>query len=492
VSPILRSVALALAAALLLGAAEPEDDEGTICVTVAHLWRGDARDIARIRTVPGPDSYRRLFEAGGCTRFSLIEQTLVDWHMAFGDEQTTTGALAFLEADYRKGIPAPEDFGRHLADDWEEARKAIAGAALPAAGDPTRAERERRLAKSSSVRRAAEMVAGYSRYVELAGAYARSAELYGSKRLLEKAELYFAPARAGLAVLFADGTDPNANLDHMVYAPSHDLGAVLDLEMRIPILRARLSRAPNDLDQAAAAVDRRDDPVFETAAETAREHSGNFCETDGEAQDERTRTLERACDEQSNLPRRTMEFWRNRAHLDLLMAADPKHFAPASHSRAETGSEFARRPEPVPGAKPERRIPSFEIAAWLLRNHRVGAWDERPFWSGTENLELYSLLLARSEMHSRRRPEAGDSDETGQALDFAAQAARLIPPHDSPALFARAAAAWLNLWAGAGGSEAMPYWRLGERGRFAAYLRANLATLDSIAIGEEDSEVPVR
>lgn len=478
---ILRSIALSLAAALLLANAEPED-EGTICVTVAHLWWGDVEDVRRIHSTPVPDSFRRLFEAGGCTRFSLVEQSLVEWHQAFGDERTTALALAYLEADYRKGVPPPEAFGPHLAAAWGDARRTIAAAALPPPDDPKRDEREAPARKARSVRRALEAVGAWSRYVELAGAYARAAELYGSPGLLEKAELYFAPTEAGLATLFAGGAEPHANLDHIVYAPSHLLDEVLDLEMRIAILRARFDRAPADLDKAAAAVTRQYQPVFETAADNAREHSGNFCEIHGEAEGQPLQALRQACDKEPNLPRRTMNFWRNRATLDLLMAADPQQFETTPRNLHTTGSEFVRRTSPAPDAEPARRIRAFDTAIWLLRNRRLGDGDGRsPRFDGAE-VDLFSLLLARAEMHARRRPD--DAEETGLALDYAAQAARLAPPHVAPALFRRAAQAWLELWTRARETKSAGYWPNAERGRFAAYLRTNLDSLDSIALGE--------
>jgi hypothetical protein len=154
--------------------------------------------------VPVPESFRRRFEAGGRERFQLVVGGLVDWHLAFGDERTTSRALAYLEPHYRKGVPAPESFGAHLASAWEKARRTIAD--VSSAGDPKRPEGAR-LRRMESVRRAWEAAAAYGRYVELAGLYMLSAEHYRSATLLDKAELYFLPAESDLPILFPGGME---------------------------------------------------------------------------------------------------------------------------------------------------------------------------------------------------------------------------------------------------------------------------------------------
>jgi len=481
---VLRSIAMALAASLLLANAPGEEEEQTICLSVAHVWRGDSADIGRIRSVAVPESFRRAFEARGCERYQLVPQSLVDWHLAFGDERTAALGLAYLEAGYRKGAPAPEGFGPHLAAAWEAARRTIAADALPPRGDPRRAALERRVRESRSVQSAADAVRTYSNYVELAHGYARAAEVYGSASLLEKAEQYFVPVRAGLATLFAGGTDHESDLDGFVETPTYRLGEALDLEMRLPVLRARLSRSAADLDAAAAAMARRYHPVLATAADNARERSGDPCEIGGEAEGDEMRALQMACDEEFNVPRRATDFWRNRAHLDLLMAADPTHFEAAVQNRRATGSEFARRSVPAPGAEPVTWPASFETAAWLLRYQRVGDRDEEVPRLDENRIELFALLLARAEMHARRAGGEKEEEEIGRALDYAAQAVRVTPPHDAPALFRRGAETWLGLWARAEASTRTRPRQSDDRDRFAAYLRANLAALDSIATGD--------
>ena len=428
--------------------------------------------------MPVPDSFRRRFEAGGCERFHLIVSGLIDWHLAFGDEGTASRALAYLEGHYRKGVPAPEAFGAHLASAWEDARRTIA--AFPPAGDPRR-PKDDRVWKIGSLRRASEAAAAYGRYVELAGLHMRAAEIYGSARLLEKAELYFAPVKAGRATLFPDGTEASANLGGIVHAPSHRLSEVRDLEMRIPILRARLSRAPEHVDQAASAAVRHYRPVLETAADNARERGGEICETEGEETNETLKALAEACDRESSFGRRVRDFWRNRAQLDLLMGADPVHFETSVANLPATGSEFARRTLADADAKPADPPRSFETAAWLLQSRKLKDWEGRTLWISGIDLELYSLLLARAELHEGRA--AGEAGEFNPALDYAAEAIRLAPPHEAPALFRRSAELWLDYWRRASGSKESSILRA-DRERLAAYLRATLGALDSIAAGE--------
>ena len=133
---LLKCLSISLAATLLVanggeGKSQRTSEDQDICVTIASFWTGNRDDIRRIREEPIPESYRRRFEGGGCARFQLVEMSLVSWHLLFGDEQSTSQALAYIEADYRKGSPAPGALAASLPQIWEGARKLAAEAPPP-------------------------------------------------------------------------------------------------------------------------------------------------------------------------------------------------------------------------------------------------------------------------------------------------------------------------------------------------------------------------
>ena len=76
---LLGIAALATSAGLAMPAAA--QDEPTVeCLTIGHIWGGSSADVARIAVQPVPDSFRRNFFGDTCTRFSLVVESLLDWH----------------------------------------------------------------------------------------------------------------------------------------------------------------------------------------------------------------------------------------------------------------------------------------------------------------------------------------------------------------------------------------------------------------------------
>jgi hypothetical protein len=295
--------------------------------------------------------------------------------------------------------------------------------------------------------------------------------------------------QAGLEVLFRGARVANADFDTgtngILQPHTHRINQIHDLDMRIAILRARLSRDPADIDAAATVLQRNFDAVLATAADNAEEHSGEFCEFHGEPDQDRLSTLERACDEENSLAARTVNFWRNRAHLDLVMAADPAHYEPQPRQRWEDGSAFARTAAGSNDIESRGWITSFNTAERLLRNGGFrgipASWDELPL-----------LLLARADLHARWARALGDSrqsypaiEQTGRALDYLASAAEITPAHRYPALYRRIAETYLRLWDAPSGDSNDSWRDSTDRRRLAVLLRRTLAALDAITIGDE-------
>lgn len=124
--------------------AEPGGED--ICVSIGHAWDGLPADVANIAAVPVPESFLKLIRQTGCARWQLIDESLIDWHLRFGNESTTTAALSFLSAEYARD------------------------------GGPNDAKPDR--------------------WLDLATSSVRAAELYRSLALLERSDLYAARVSA--------------------------------------------------------------------------------------------------------------------------------------------------------------------------------------------------------------------------------------------------------------------------------------------------------
>jgi hypothetical protein len=485
------AAALSAVAAPASGQSSDSVEEETICVGSAIVWGGLIEDVRNIESVPVPESFRRRFEAGGCTRFQLVKGSLLNWHLAFGNERTATAALAYVEDRLTAGRPSPRGFRDELSRIWRDALRTIESTRLPAAYGPDRSAATRRLQRNRSVARAAELIEAHDDFIELTQQYLRAAEYYESAALLAKAETYWPAVQAGLDILFRGAPIANADFDagtdNQLEPSTHRINQIHDLDMRLAILRARLSRNPADIDAATVVMRRNFDPVLATAEQNAEQHSGEICEFDGEARDEEMRALERACDAENSLAVRIVNFWRNRAHLDLLMAADPAHYVPRREQRREDGSSFARRTTASVDGQSLGWIDSFETAEQLLADGPSRGMHDR--WE-----ELPLLLLARADLHARlaqahrgssQRYAAGD--QTEMALDHLAEAEQVTPAHRHPALYRRIAISYLRLWDAPARGEDESWRESTDRIWLAALLRHALASLESIALGADET-----
>src|ERR1700754_3908043 len=113
-------VAALLALSLPAAAQDTPGETGEDCIAIGTIWGGSSADVARIAEQPVPESFQRTFLGGGCARFSLIVQSLVEWHLAFGNEASTTAALDFLAAN----MMPDRDYAADLAKRIDAARSA--------------------------------------------------------------------------------------------------------------------------------------------------------------------------------------------------------------------------------------------------------------------------------------------------------------------------------------------------------------------------------
>lgn len=276
-----------------------EDDEVEVCVTVLTFWSGSASDRRAIASDPVPESFRREFGWRGCQ--TLDKPALLEWHLAFGTEQTSSAALAWLEQQTLAEGPGVAEFARIA--------KALSGAS-----------RQESSAQANAARTALD------RFSFLADQYLRAAEFYHSSALLAKAAPYVDAVRLGLAALdidrFGELSDEAAEelqRRGWVERSDYDLERWRALAIRFAIARAQLSLAPN----AIAAADRSivryagKPPLADELTDAALEHGGDPC-----AEATSPSELAAVCDREPNLPRRLATYWYYRALIDDLL--DPK------------------------------------------------------------------------------------------------------------------------------------------------------------------------
>ena len=469
--------------------ASPADDSEIICVAVAHVWGGGTDDIRRIESVPVPESYLRLFNAGGCTRFQLVEASLVDWHFKFGNERTTTAALAFLEAEYTKGTPPRTRFRGLLENGLKAAGPPIRAREAELQVGKTYQQAFKALSRDRRVRQLQQLVENHNKYLFLAQNYLRAAEFFGSPALYAKARQFHELVQMGADVLYgpaSSGLSDDAR--NVLGLRNYQLMDMRDLNARMSIMQVWLSRDPPEIDKAQVLINGMFRPVYRDAAEEAYDYH-DFCNA---AEKSYRSELKLACKENDNLNLEVLRFWRNQARLDLIKAGDPAHYRPQRKMR-DSPSEYGRigmASQLTPG---HNRTPPQSVD-FALRLHdpdrtghvsgrcRVGCLsDERvPIY-----MEWADALLRQADSigEGKRDTDRQPSQLLGGALLELANASQLVSPPDQPGRFRQVAESYIQIAERL--SKIDPYYsRNPSFDRRKAYFRATLARLDAIKLGE--------
>lgn len=292
-----------VAAVILAGLAKPvaaqdkPEDGGEICVSVAHIWTGSSADVARIAMQPVPDSFRRNFFGDPCTRFSLVVGSLLDWHLAFGDERSSTAALDFLATN----MMPDRDFIENLD-------KAVMASQAAAAAEKTKGMPGKATARLSAL-------AGQARTdTELAALYLRAAEFYGSSALLAKAERYALPVIAVNRLRRRELGEKRTASDDLLDWIEVYQGQADTLEMYLAVLKAVIARNPAQFAAADAVLKSKENPFYRTAADEAYTHGDGFCEI-GDRED--LANYAKACGA-GNFESQAKDWLGMRARLDIL------------------------------------------------------------------------------------------------------------------------------------------------------------------------------
>jgi hypothetical protein len=464
----MRAYLLGIAAALAFAppaVAQEDPDEGLICVTVAHIWSGSPEDIARIDQVPVPESFRRIFEGGGCGRFSLLPDSLISWHLAFGNESSFAAALEYLERDYAGGKPPLADLAARIAAARARADADIRAAAALDRNPATRAQGDRLLRRSKPVGELVTLLAAYRNYVFVAGESLRGAEFYRSRALLDRARAWAEPASQAFAALRKQAAADRAEkLEVRGYLGLDDYVARLatELEMRAAVVRAALTKDAGDIAHADEVIKSFENPFYRTAGDEAFNHGDDFCDI-GDRDD--LADYHEAC-ESGDFEREAIAWWHYRARLDILRAdAGKLNFLPSLYTairlserdeEGHTDSQGTRRLTP---AADQRAALHLMRADAFVR----GAASPRVAADATSNAELLS-----------------------QAADSLARAEALIPASEHPGRFRQIATRYLDIAARlAALLRADPHAHYAGDpaiARKAVYFRAVLDRLDAIAL----------
>jgi hypothetical protein len=440
-----------------------------ICVTVATRWGGGEDAVRHIRERPVPDSYRRLYAWTGCQ--NLMKGTLVDWHLAFGDEATTTAALSFLEQTAMDGMVTPDAFAKALPHVWSAAQPD--GAKAQALFDKRDWNGGRAaLDASKAVGRLRPLATGFRRYFFLAGEYQRAAEFYGSAALAAKARTYLAPVVLGLKILYGDAAvsmqRENPQIFNQLGIGSDEIDRIQDLSLRAAVLDARIERDAATLAAAEAALDAYADTIPEKAVDIAYAHGDDFCDAGSSA----TPDFIAACRNEHDFARRVARYWVARANFDMLAAGQA---ATQSWTTLQGPAD------------------SFSTAVRLTEKGQEQYAGEPPRYDDAIDT-LAALRIAKADMEAA---QAGLIDKQGrepsnlearqlrsEALADLSRAASLVPPDLHPGRFRQIARRYLDIHAEQAERRDRDTVPSAPEERAASFFRVNLNALDRIAAAE--------
>lgn len=450
--------------------------EDMICLTFARGWWGSAEELRRIRKEPAPQSYRDVFESGGCERFQLIVSSLMSWHFAMGDETTATGAASYLEEHSLRQPLAASEVEPQLRRAWDAAWPAIEQhARLIAAND---------FDAANTLRRDNRNFVALDRLFGRIGSHAFVADTW-----LDGARFYASPAmtrRASphMAVLeaferFMVSVEPqNATLGSARIEGIWDW----DFDRRWVFRRHASLRAAllGEIDALPPVSNERPtDAQYEL--EEYLQEGGMIQEI--ESREEDFETLFAEVDANPNWAREQILIWREEAFSDL-----------ARDSRPGTASMAGR---PCDTQKLYHVMQG--LAALEFDGH--GAHEimgyRRISLGPSERDDRIALLLAESDClyaATERAVQASDPEgahgSLGRSLDALAIARQLVQPDESPGRFRQIAERYLSrlercrtlvAWSTQGLHTCAGSQDTGLQ----AYFETNLAALPAIMVGAE-------
>lgn len=392
-----------------------------ICLSVLRLWDGSSAEVRDIQKTPFPPAFRQAFGGqGDCN--NLDQHALIDWHLKVGDEQTIMAALRVIEEDYLTNGPTAAEFLKQLAPAVRKAKPQLEALGHLKTG-PTYLEWYRQTRSNQSIARLADLAAAHVRLTLIAGEYLRAAEFYRSPVLLERGRPYLRAASEGIRLLYDDAQVAMASdqgaADMLNQGRSTYINLVRDYERRVPLLNARISGLPVDLDAARQSLSISDEGLLTAAARVLSDEGKDPCRIKRE-QD--TQGIRDACGSENSFELRLRDYWMTRAQVELL-------------------TEPAER----------YRLKSFRYALNLqILDLERQTSDPIPFRRSTSQDNLVRLKIAFAEAahiaSSRPGDEAEGRQDRRDALAWLIDAEKDASPASHPGLFRQIANRYLKIW----------------------------------------------
>lgn len=408
--------------------------QSDICLTFALRWIPTPEETSRITTTPVPDSYRRNYGWTGCQH--LMKGALIDWHLAFGDEESTSRALQFLSATALDGMPSIDKFDHDLPIALKNAQNG----------------RE----DGASMQKLRRLVEAHNRFLFLASEYLRAAEFWKSGALLGESARYLAPTSHGLDTLYGGArismaeTPPAWDAEDLF---TGNINRIRDLEMRYAITRAQLSGSAADLKSAADVVEQNLDGVVMTSAEPLVDRGRDYCDSVAASD-----ALKHACDAENDLSGRLRSVWQNAALIELL----------------SSGTVSAIRAKP---------FGTFEVAVNAIRAASVNYGD--PYivrYDETTDDEVELFLERAEDKYRRSQMHASGNLQSlalrSSALNDLSYAERLTPAALNRNRFRQIADLYLRIYDTAVSLKSPVK---SEEARQAAYLRVVSSQLSTLS-----------
>lgn len=463
--------------------------EQVICLAFARYWAGTREELLRIREDPVPITFRGPFEGGGCPRFNLVEDSLLAWHFAYGDEDTATRAIDYLE---RQSLPKPLEGSTvqaTLHEAWDTAWPALQRReALADSGD-----NDARFALSrrdASLRRIDTLTATIEQHRFIADSWIRAARFHSSGAMLERAAPHMEVIRAFGAFLRAV-EEQQAQIERTRIEPFPDYNVEEGLlEARYITSRALLLGELDALPPANRP--RPDDAELELEEIFA---NGIHIQELSNLNDNYSEAVARI-EGQTNWEHFVVLRWREEVLGDLARDMHRIYQGYDSGVRTFDDPPSQRRACASRGMhKALNGLAALELDGYSANELRG---YPRHLSGRSARDDRIALMLAEAACHRRVSANAVDVGDFDSALDALGRAMyvlstvrQLVQPDESPGRFRQIVEMYLDT---ADRCREMSIDRSGRRGhctgafdpQLAAYFEANLNALDWIAYGKDD------
>lgn len=421
-----------------------ESEDGEICVAIARRWAGTPAEREKILENPVPASFRQIYNSTGCGRWQLIVESLLDWHLRYGNAQSARRAIEFLEKA-TGGQPDPKStqtYIRHWQTALADIRSLIreAEAKAPGKGDEHQLQSLRRTIESLpaivALQKDRNQLSGYH---FLANEYTRAAEFFLSPELVEGAERFQTPTLA-----LAGFLDRQPGLG-VVEANLADLAGIqfyrgrlsaTARQVSLAVTKAAMSRNAATIEAADAALRARysDDgklypfPDLLTFINQAYEGGNDDDTCNPDELNSRPDYRERC--EENGFEEEALSFWFQRSRLELLAR---KH-----------GTDLSKLDIPFTrSGSTQKTIDLYRRRAWASGGIRYGEDKD-------ETAPAVVQLLVWSADATVPTADCGDmpgdnGPELWQALNQLIWAQTLIHPAGDPRLYRQTAETYLRI-----------------------------------------------